>query len=63
MIPVIEKKAGFKFERIAAPQPADIARASASSAAESIKGVSDRSACFIWGAFMNNPLELIFISV
>lgn len=41
LIPVIERKAGFKFERIAAPQPADIARASASSAAESINGVSD----------------------
>lgn len=41
LIPVIERKAGFKFERIAAPQPADIARASASSAADSINGVSD----------------------
>lgn len=41
LIPVIEKKAGFKFERIAAPQPADIARASATSAAESINAVSD----------------------
>lgn len=41
MIPMIERKAGFKFERIAAPQPADIARASAASAAESINVVSD----------------------
>lgn len=41
LVSMIEKKAGFKFERIAAPQPSDIARASASSAAESINGVSD----------------------
>ena len=26
LIPFIEKKAGFKFERVGAPQPADIAR-------------------------------------
>lgn len=26
LIPFIEKKAGFKFERVGAPQPADMAR-------------------------------------
>ena len=26
LIPFIEKKAGFKFERVGAPQPADMAK-------------------------------------
>ncbi|OAE30429.1 hypothetical protein AXG93_2121s1020 [Marchantia polymorpha subsp. ruderalis] len=41
MIAQIERKAGFKFERIAAPQPADIAKASATSSIDSIREVSD----------------------
>ncbi|KAL2642915.1 hypothetical protein R1flu_010502 [Riccia fluitans] len=41
MIPQIERKAGFKFERIAAPQPADIAKASAESSIDGVRKVSD----------------------
>ncbi|CAM6111180.1 unnamed protein product [Calypogeia fissa] len=41
MIPQIERKAGFKFERINAPQPADIAKASSSTALDTIRTVSD----------------------
>jgi len=41
MIGIIEKKAGVKFERIAVPQPADIARASATTAAQCVRDVSD----------------------
>ncbi|KAL3696316.1 hypothetical protein R1sor_010392 [Riccia sorocarpa] len=41
MIPQIERKAGFKFERIAAPQPADIAKASAATSIDGIRQVSD----------------------
>ena len=44
MIHVIESKAGVKFERIGAPQPTDMAKASATLALESVKLVSDR-----WG--------------
>lgn len=41
MIPQIERKAGFKFERIAAPQPADIAKASGNTATDGVLAVSD----------------------
>jgi ATP-dependent RNA helicase DDX21 len=41
MIPQIERKAGFKFERINAPQPADIAKASSATALDCIRTVSD----------------------
>lgn len=41
MIGIIEKKAGVKFERISVPQPADIARASATTAAQCVRDVSD----------------------
>jgi ATP-dependent RNA helicase DDX21 len=41
MIPQIERKAGFKFERIAAPQPADIAKASGNTATDGILAVGD----------------------
>ena len=44
MIHVIESKAGVKFKRIGAPQPLDMAKASATLALESVKLVSDR-----WG--------------
>lgn len=38
----IEKESGVKFEHIAAPQPADIAKAVGVEAAEKITRVSDR---------------------
>lgn len=41
MIPNIERKAGFKFERISAPHPADLARSSCASASEKVVEVSD----------------------
>lgn len=41
MVPQIERKAGFKFERIAAPQPLDIAKASGNTATDSVLAVSD----------------------
>lgn len=41
MIPQIERKAGFKFERIAPPQPADIAKASAETATGGVLEVAD----------------------
>ncbi|KAG0598099.1 hypothetical protein M758_12G046000 [Ceratodon purpureus] len=41
MIPQIERKAGFKFERIAAPQPVDIAKASGNTATDGILAVAD----------------------
>lgn len=41
MISNIERKAGFKFERITAPQPADIARLACARAQESLIEVSD----------------------
>jgi ATP-dependent RNA helicase DDX21 len=41
MIPQIERKAGFRFERIAAPQPADIAKASGNTATDGILAVGD----------------------
>ena len=37
----IERESGVKFEHISAPQPADIAKAAGSAAAESITQVSD----------------------
>jgi ATP-dependent RNA helicase DDX21 len=40
MIPQIERKAGFKFERIAPPQPADIAKASGNTALDGILAVN-----------------------
>lgn len=42
MIPIIERKAGFKFERINPPAPADIARASALRALSGVREVDDR---------------------
>ncbi|KAJ7287961.1 hypothetical protein O6H91_Y312700 [Diphasiastrum complanatum] len=42
MITLIQKRAGFTFERITAPQPSDIAQSSLSSAVECISEVSDR---------------------
>lgn len=42
MIPQIERKAGFKFERVAAPQPSDIAKAGGSTATDGVRAVSDR---------------------
>uniref|UniRef100_A0A0D6QTU2 RNA helicase n=1 Tax=Araucaria cunninghamii TaxID=56994 RepID=A0A0D6QTU2_ARACU len=41
MISQIEMKAGVKFERASAPQPADVARAAGQTAAESIMSVTD----------------------
>lgn len=41
MIPQIERKAGFKFERIAPPQPADIAKASGNTALDGILAVQE----------------------
>lgn len=41
LVPQIERQAGFKFERIAAPQPVDIAKASGSTALDGILAVSD----------------------
>ncbi|CAN6466466.1 unnamed protein product [Victoria cruziana] len=41
MIPQIERIAGVKFERISAPQPADIAKATGSAAAETVSDISD----------------------
>lgn len=41
MIPNIERKAGFKFERISAPHPAELARSSCASASEKVVEVSD----------------------
>lgn len=38
----IEKESGVKFEHIAAPQPADIAKIVGKEAAEEIAGISDR---------------------
>ncbi|KAL6569427.1 DEAD-box ATP-dependent RNA helicase 7 [Orobanche minor] len=37
----IERKSGVKFERISAPQPADIAKSAGAEAAEKIIGISD----------------------
>ena len=42
MIPNIERKAGFKFERISAPCPADLAKSSCANAIEKLIEVSDR---------------------
>eukprot|EP00246_Nothoceros_aenigmaticus_P017832 TRINITY_DN8982_c0_g1_i1.p1 TRINITY_DN8982_c0_g1~~TRINITY_DN8982_c0_g1_i1.p1 ORF type:complete len:700 (+),score=170.49 TRINITY_DN8982_c0_g1_i1:213-2312(+) len=41
MVPMVEKKAGFKFERIAAPQPADLAKAAAIAVSAGVSDVSD----------------------
>ncbi|KAI5070432.1 hypothetical protein GOP47_0014775 [Adiantum capillus-veneris] len=41
MIPTIERKAGFKFERVSAPHPAEIARSACASASEKVVQVSD----------------------
>ncbi len=41
MIPQIKRKAGFKFKRIAAPQPADIAKASGNRSTDGILAVGD----------------------
>jgi ATP-dependent RNA helicase DDX21 len=41
MIPQIERKAGFRFERVAAPQPIDIAKAGGSTATDGVRAVSD----------------------
>lgn len=38
----IERESGVKFEHIAAPQPADIAKAIGEEAAVQIAGISDR---------------------
>lgn len=37
MIPIIEHKGGFKFERIGAPQPQDIARLAGERAVQAVK--------------------------
>lgn len=42
MIEQIERKAGFKFERIAAPQPADIAKAGGTTATDGVRAVADK---------------------
>lgn len=42
MIPQIERKAGFRFERVAAPQPIDIAKAGGSTATDGVRAVSDK---------------------
>jgi len=39
LVPLIERRAGLKFERVGAPQPKDMAQASASRAAAQMKGV------------------------
>lgn len=41
MISQIERQAGVKFERVSAPQPGEVAKATGSTAAESIMSVSD----------------------
>ncbi|MCO5594073.1 hypothetical protein L7F22_048094 [Adiantum nelumboides] len=41
MIPNIERKAGFKFERVSAPHPAELARSACASASEKVVEVSD----------------------
>lgn len=41
MIPNIERKAGFQFERISAPHAADLARSACASASEKVMEVSD----------------------
>lgn len=41
MISQIERQAGVKFERVSAPQPGEVAKATGSTAAESITSVSD----------------------
>ena len=41
MIPQIERKAGFKFERIVAPQPADIIKANGNTTTDGILAVGD----------------------
>ncbi len=40
-MPFIEKKAGLKFERIGAPQPAEMARAAADAAVAAVSGVDE----------------------
>jgi len=39
LVPLIERRAGLKFERVGAPQPRDMAQASATRAAAQMKGV------------------------
>jgi ATP-dependent RNA helicase DDX21 len=41
MISQIERQAGVKFERVSAPQPGEVAKATGSTATESIMSVSD----------------------
>ncbi|XP_031498654.1 DEAD-box ATP-dependent RNA helicase 7 [Nymphaea colorata] len=55
MIPQIEKVAGVNFERISAPQPADIAKASGSAAAETVSNISDS----VIPVFQANAQELL----
>ena len=39
MVPIIEKRAGMKFERTGAPQPADMAKIAAERAVEMLKEI------------------------
>eukprot|EP00889_Picochlorum_renovo_P007595 jgi/Picre1/34625/NNA_002093.t1 len=50
LIPYIQKKAGLTFERISAPQPADIAEISAQRAIESLSTVSQTAIAHFRGA-------------
>lgn len=42
----IERECGVKFEHVSAPQPADIAEAAGTEAAEKVSEISDRFASF-----------------
>lgn len=42
LIPFIEKKAGVKFERVGAPQPADMAKVAGERASEALKEMDDQ---------------------
>lgn len=49
----IERECGVKFEHVAAPQPADIAKVAGAEAAENITHMSDRLASYSLCYFVN----------
>lgn len=50
LIPLIQRKAGLKFERVGAPQPADVARVASERAIEAVKAVDDTAIEFFRSA-------------
>lgn len=53
----IERESGVKFERISAPQPADIAKSAGAEAAEKINEISDR---YIYSLNLSTECAIVF---